>query len=1757
MQPKTRFEILNLTSSLLIAIVIFAGSIAKAEIPLITVEETTTFGQCSNDTDCSYYAIEFPSLNASQIFCNQQTMRCMLTDGTTLTPTFQTPCSFLTLTTISYPAISCQGRFDGMIMVTVNAPSNDIHGVIRLFYRSGYTNGTNLTASYLQEIFVNAPVTQYIFRNVAPGNYAIQYFHEEGCFAVVFPTEIIDTFDNVYMPVSYPSLGTVNCAATTNFIRLRFVERTATNVAFGVGIRMGIQASVLPPNFIHTQPADVGVGQRVPYAHVLDIQGGIIATFSGIQLYVNGSLNSTTTIGGVTFPLNAQNISSIIPTQEQAMTLSGLISIQFGMGYAYRATVSSDVVFVQDADGDYEGMRQAPVLLNLTSTALMNSTIGNFDVGPMRFVLSSIYSNTRFMYSDSNVFTSTQMRSLPIVTVGPLGCNSLCTSSTSQSLTIELNYNGILFPVNPVQLRIFRVVYQSTGTLLVANSPPLVILDGIYTQTVTATGLYCAVISANLLDGRGFRPLLQTCFQVGLATASITQVSSGYLQRGSTSGPYPFVPYAGFGSLVRTNFYVTLPVTIVVPQTQTIVLQLFVMSNSTLDTEQLEQYGGNIVAVFNDNQGNVPLSRYYTVSALSSGFVLYTIRLNVFSGHEFYIDRNGAASIVNTYAFTKLFIISANISFLQDYYVDYEFTPGDANGDGETNLTFTQVLYTCQTATYINMIEALDLLARIVTEPAICPEQFSKMFGSGTGGFPFHMANSNYAITSLPPGVRFPFADPVTYYYEWTVVSSGQISYSGVGAYLFPAPSNQLILLTIIDAMGNTQTAFSFAQSIIPLGATQITFLDQLPLCLPGGIQAVQLQFTLNRIIDSNVIYYWAPLDPTARENYDPNTQFFDLPANCSLLNTFTPYEVYVLCQLNGGSANFSVTNCTGCTRLPIQYPQAFGQTLISTVDSEWWEPTVWTQTDIFNFDTGRFVWCRTSRSISTFIAAPLSLTFSQPVFISPSPPANICPTRSCFNVQITPVIDPRFPTFQFSATVLSVPVLFPNPVPPNYVVTFGVDYNLTVFAGNFFCPVSIEYTPSSTGPIITLIRTTRTTCASDDGSAVIYVKYNNPDLSAAGTVANLCLFWPNRRGPSQAVNDAIPIPFQIPVNTRPVMLPNENFPETQRFAGIRGGQQQLLIYEACGGVTSISGDCSTCLDANSFTVTNGRRSTYQDFVIENFADPAGGLQIERIGFQQAFCCGDNYIFNFTFRDNIAVSNQRYSVEFFLPFNLGVYQSWSQCTGPQTLPAPTPVGEFQVEWSGFNVVVPTCGVQGIGFSGNYTFVVKACTSRCVATFPTFIDAVSPFDITLSSAGTSCAYSTAQLVPSVIGGSPYQPYDNFTLIYSYPGSSIVYFAPYQYCWKTPLNPNVWDCTFLQLNVIPGFYQFQACDRYQCCGFSNITVISAPPIDVSIVGFEKVCETSNQSTVLLNVTGGIPPYFVLENITTVTNSSVISASFVATFNQTACFNILDSSGCVRPTEVCFRVPEPGPVNITVVTENSCKNVATGSASITSDQPITCTYQANNVSIPSIQTCTLTNLPPSAFITVTATTIIGCTATDTFQIGTRPPLVMTLDSRTTAGVLDGPCIDNITITITGGDEPPPFIVSLFDDMTNATLFYNLNNTIFITGVCRNFLYTIIATEGDGSCPVAIVVNDPQFNFGGGGGGFGLVGLPPPNLAYFGPLPPGPIYTKPHLRWVVAILIILGIFTVIVGLFVYHFYWQGPVSVKRKERGRNSKVQ
>jgi hypothetical protein len=199
---------------------------------------------------------------------------------------------------------------------------------------------------------------------------------------------------------------------------------------------------------------------------------------------------------------------------------------------------------------------------------------------------------------------------------------------------------------------------------------------------------------------------------------------------------------------------------------------------------------------------------------------------------------------------------------------------------------------------------------------------------------------------------------------------------------------------------------------------------------------------------------------------------------------------------------------------------------------------------------------------------------------------------------------------------------------------------------------------------------------------------------------------------------------------------------------------------------------------------------------------------------------------------------------------------------------------------------------------------------------------------------------------------------------------------------------------------------------------------------------------------------------------------------------------------PTEVCFQIPDPGPLIINISKTDSCPDTATGSVLVTAAVPIFCSWIANGVIVTTLPICNIQSIPPGAFLQVTASNIIGCTATESITVSARAPIVLVERFRTTNGTIDGPCIDTINISISGGQLGPPYQASLFDDPTNATLTIPFGDpyTAVITNVCRSYQYQLIVTDTDNACARTIISTDPEFNVGAGNDD-GVLGLPDPN--------------------------------------------------------------
>lgn len=1673
-----------------------------ADYPYIIRATNAIIGTCQSDSDCLFFSEIYPTLNISQVFCNPVITRCQDASGNVLDPTKQVFCPDISLSYVAYPAMTTTAIagalnfVDGMLVINVTSSDASYNGFLRLYLSSAVSANFTLSAGFISEQFVNAPTKTFYFRGLVPATYRVQYFDQSGCFEKLSTLVISRADDGSYIPLSY--------SYDSESGLISYYASYTVDPVTARGARMKLD-SPWSAGFIRGGTfVSASIGHRVPFVHVKDMGGAIIDTVVGADLLVSGG------VGGATFPIRCQTASLYASVLEATRT-SGFVSFQMGMGFATRACSTCPLTFISDpATGNYEGYMAFPSVLDLSAINGAGYTnIDPYNVSQMFFRLNGIYSNTQFMFIDTlqltsyaNLSTRPQITMIDPSYVSPdtgvpqtESVNYFCKRRANESaayMYIYLDYSDFPFDGNSPYLELQKVTSNSTNKRLVMNPmvPPqrFVILSGIYSLVVYEPGFYCALITENFFDGRYDRVTLQTCFQVSRASASLIQISTDY-----SSTPQPLhnttTAYGGVESNVTATFAAILPTTIVLHKGLEMRITINRYSTDPTLNQLLLYYGADQVNIFNDQMGSLNMGLYYVVNNYGD-FYLYTLNINPY--HEdlyFTTYRIGASTVVDETSSVDLIIFNTT------YIID----PND-NSSLPSTLVYGAQQYGCQNLVPIILLQSTSLRTRIVVEDSVCPGTAAAMYAYTEGDFPMHLLDP-YSPTYNPA------LDVLSYYNIWRNVDPLSVGYGnvlleGLNSVLYGAPPGVLIQLESMDANGMVAVARATADSIVDSSFTVITFLPQRPVCFANNFsQAVAIEYTVNNNVAGSIEYY-KPFNAEAIESYDPNAPLFNIPEDCALLYQMDKWQVFLMCNVQ--STDTPPANCTGCTRLPVELEKANSDPInnprllvTSSTSPEKWEAVVWTPTNVTNPDMpNRTIYCRTTSTITARVPQKLQLIASSPVRLP-------CFAADCFYASLSVVVDPFFTaTYGAQAGFLADPTMTFYSAPSNYRIQMGVTYNVTLFVASItpsFCPVDLTYTATSKGPVFVLVRTTQPICKEEgSGRTSIRMRYNNPstDTSVSGTSAKLCFYWPNRRGPSFAAADELPFSFDAPVNQpATTLLPyTAAFGFDAQFTDIVAGVHQMMMYDRCN-----DNGCTSCKSTlpSSFTLTDSTKTfAYKTFTIDTSTQDTGGIVVQLTDYQEPTChgVGNKYKWNFTVYDNAGdgagIGYPPYEILFKKPFTNEVYKSYGGCivTQNNSLPTPTPYGDYQVKIGDFYFEVDS-GLEGIGSSGNYTLIVRSCQNFCVKTFATYVDFVEPFFVHLSSGGADCAYNQAVLISTVIGGTPFKKGENGTQTISIPGSNITYTQRYTYCWITPFNP-LGPCieTFLPSSVYAGFYQLTITDRNGCNTTANITVGSLGAITITSITSNAVCQSTNNATVTFNVTGGSGTYYIIEKVAQLQTGQTVSAEFVATFNQTVLFHVMDSNNCINPVEVSFRLSDPGPVPLNVSVIDSCANTPTGEIHVTSPERITCTWAAAGITVPELQTCTLKNILPNVFLLLTATTDIGCVGTQQITVGIKPLIVITQVERTTVGFFDE-CVDNITLSISGGEYGPPYRVLFVSNPTsNVTVmesgtFSDGNGTVFVSGVCRSYNYRFRATELDASCSSSEYSStDPEFSFGSG---------------------------------------------------------------------------
>jgi hypothetical protein len=218
----------------------------------------------------------------------------------------------------------------------------------------------------------------------------------------------------------------------------------------------------------------------------------------------------------------------------------------------------------------------------------------------------------------------------------------------------------------------------------------------------------------------------------------------------------------------------------------------------------------------------------------------------------------------------------------------------------------------------------------------------------------------------------------------------------------------------------------------------------------------------------------------------------------------------------------------------------------------------------------------------------------------------------------------------------------------------------------------------------------------------------------------------------------------------------------------------------------------------------------------------------------------------------------------------------------------------------------------------------------------------------------------------------------------------------------------------INIPAGNYTVTVRDALQCPRNLNVTVTQNDSIAISLASIVKVsCATAQDGAININVAGGVGPYtYLWSNGATVKNPSGLSVGSHAVF-------VTDSKGCVRQQTFTIGQEVVMQVGLLNMLPSACEQAATGELSIQvsgGTTPYTYSWTGGQT------TANPVNLSPG-FHTVTITDGRGCTAVDSFAVGTSTDTIVAalvqMNPAACPAITDG----SLTISVNGGNAPYTF--------------------------------------------------------------------------------------------------------------------------------------
>ncbi len=283
---------------------------------------------------------------------------------------------------------------------------------------------------------------------------------------------------------------------------------------------------------------------------------------------------------------------------------------------------------------------------------------------------------------------------------------------------------------------------------------------------------------------------------------------------------------------------------------------------------------------------------------------------------------------------------------------------------------------------------------------------------------------------------------------------------------------------------------------------------------------------------------------------------------------------------------------------------------------------------------------------------------------------------------------------------------------------------------------------------------------------------------------------------------------------------------------------------------------------------------------------------------------------------------------------------------------------------------------------------------CSATAPvTLITPNGMTSVSINGINSSCSRVNGSININVAGGNT--PY-TYTLVYPTGNFSV----------QTTSNPT-YDFT----NLSAGTYSVYVRDFSGCVYTDEVTLITEDKFTITAITSGTTCGVSNGSVQINMSSGGTTPFdYILDNTTSITDTTLTSATFNNLTFGPHTISVVDSTGCEQ--QVSFNIENSPPIQYSLYS-SSCGSGNEGSitAFISSGEPpFTFNWSPNVLNNP--QSITVTGLSAGTYsVTITdsngcslnRTTDVICTASFvSYQVYVMGAESFVIDSGTKCGLL-----------------------------------------------------------------------------------------------------------------------------------------------------------